>query len=199
MTTRRCAMLLCACLGLSACEAEPPASARPDASPATTPAAERSGTLRSEPEPGPIRAAAEARLAEMTARRDARRRWWNDEKLATAVGIDVATRQAMDAMHEASLQRRAELAEAIAEARREYRQAIRAEDLARARAAAQRRAEHVAQQSLAQQALTLDLLESLAPAQRRIVLDQFGRRIAGDLDARAPQRDGAGGRETRDR
>jgi hypothetical protein len=198
MTMRRCAMLLGACLALQGCEAEPPATARPAEVPTTAPAADRLDALRSEPESGPLRAAAEARLAEMTARRDARRRWWNDEKLATAAGIDVATRAAMDAMHEASLQRRAELAEAIAEARREYRDALRAEDLARARAAAQRRAEHVAQQSLAQQALTLDLLESLAPAQRRIVLEQFGRRIAGDLDARMPQREG-GGRAARER
>jgi hypothetical protein len=119
-----------------------------------------------------------------------RTRWWNDAKIAQSVGIDAEQQQAMNDLRNAWQQDEEQRKAENRAARQEFHAALRADDLARARIAAQRRAELAAQVSLSRQNLSLELLQVLDSTQRATVLDRFARQLTGDLRSGPGSRSG---------
>lgn len=180
---------LIACLLLLGCDAdsgaardEPTAKAAAAAASPTTPSQAESAP--DAPRPGRLEARLETEAARFRERRDQRRRWWNDEAISTAVGIDAAARQSMDALYDRSVTQQADAAAAMLSSSQAYRSALLEGDLASARQAARARAEHSARHGLIQQELIVDLLEDLTPAQRQILLREHARRVGRDLGER---------------
>jgi hypothetical protein len=183
-------VLVVACLALAACQAESPApssSAVPAATPPPAAAAIPADSATAMPDADPNSARGQerrARLERIEQRRAERLRWWGDEKLVEAVGLTPAQQDAMDAHARRAQDEQAAHADAARSARAEYRQALLDNDLARARAAAERQSQAAARRQLTQQLLMVDLLAELDDAQRRSLQQDYARRLEPALNTR---------------
>ena len=120
--------------------------------------------------------------------------WWNDGQLAAELGLQPDQQQAIAALAANAGAARSERAARIRQAQQDYRGALVAGELERAREAARRHAALAAEQVLAQRLLAVDVLEALPPSQRAVVLRERPGLVAGlargryDRSARAARR-----------
>lgn len=164
---------------LAACSEQPNSD---DAAVAGTPdAAEAAGTAQHPAADGGAAAPAQrradflreqvgARVEQARERRAANAQWWNDADIAAELGLEPDQRDAIDARvasYQATRERNAADARAAQQA---FRTAVAAGELERAREAARRHAALAAEIELGQRLLVVDVLESLAPAQRQAMV-----------------------------
>lgn len=189
--TRPLRLLLAAVivLGLAACAEEPqpttataaqpgePATVAP--APATPPATDGQPA-----DAAPAQASARAqavteRIEQMAQRRQERQLWWNDAELAATLGLSPEQQLAMDRRFEEHQNVMQQTHTGLRQARRDYREALRAGELAAARDAVERSAAFTAEQVRQQQLLAIELLESVEPAQRQLLVEQYQRQLMG--------------------
>lgn len=171
---------------LSGCSEEQPApAAEPAAETAAETAAAAPGAAASPAERREAMKLRADRVREQIANRTSELReqarvrgdWWQDEAVVGELGLGVEQQQAIEAMvaerRDQAQQRRRNLQQA----NRDYRDAVTAGELDRAREALRRQAPLLVDEELAQRGLLLDLLDTLEPAQRQQLLESHGRQL----------------------
>jgi hypothetical protein len=165
---------------LSACGSDAPSEARPaDAATAASAAPGRPAPGAAAGAAKPQRSTLHEQAAEQVEaareRRQARREWWADEALASELGLAAGQREAIAARVSSHRAAQQQSRDAVRQAQQDYRQALAAGELDRAREAARRHAALSAEDLLAQRMLVVDVLEALDPAQRTtLVADHPG-------------------------
>jgi hypothetical protein len=166
------ALLLAACSEQPANDAAPGADAPDKAADTVRSATDAADTTPVQRRAEHLREQIGARVEQVRERRAAHAQWWNEAALADELGLDQAQRDAIDARvagHQATRERM--VADARA-AQQDFRAAVAAGELDRAREAARRHAALGAELDLGQRLLVVDVLETLAPAQRQIMVTE---------------------------